>query len=463
MNKKMIYRSEGFTLIETVVSIALIASIMTVLSFGTASSYREYINSNAYKKESDIDLGNIQEPYTKDSTTLKKSVDYTMQTTMDGKTQSTALSMYNTMNTDPSISLSRFEAQASNFKKSLSIQSLAISAKNGQLSPIAGLDDYTISSFDDLPSTNYDALDSMNKDWGIWSYVGWSLVDLNNTTWQTQQKTNTGIVMYYDDQNKANLFCGNPNPAPVSSSDYEGLITSTNFEEIMEKVENGKIDMSHYALVPAYLFSKDVPGTHTDTDLLNYAKSTVRESIDNRNITNLANAAAQYIKKNGVDSLSSNSYLTPDAQSAIFGNGLELLHFRENGWPRIATKNYGTSRGSSMTSYENTRAYQNITKMGDGSTYKTGFFDTVFRSIGYDLSKTDDPTDWRGINYKYNILLFGDKVADNNQLKNSMFMQINKQNKTVRIWVGTVSSSWWTGTVSINSIGGNYDVTVSYA
>lgn len=47
MNKKMIYRSEGFTLIETVVSIALITSIMTVLSFGTASSYREYINSNA--------------------------------------------------------------------------------------------------------------------------------------------------------------------------------------------------------------------------------------------------------------------------------------------------------------------------------------------------------------------------------------------------------------------------------
>ena len=154
MNKKMIYRSEGFTLIETVVSIALIASIMTVLSFGTASSYREYINSNAYKKESDIDLGNIQEPYTKDSTTLKKSVDYTMKTTVDGKTQSTALSMYNTTDTDPSISLSRFEAQASNFKKSLSIQSLAISADKGQLSPIAVLDDYTISSFDDLPSTN---------------------------------------------------------------------------------------------------------------------------------------------------------------------------------------------------------------------------------------------------------------------------------------------------------------------
>lgn len=460
MNKKMIYISEGFTLIETVVSIALIASIMTVLSFGTASSYREYINSNAYKKESDIDLGNIQEPYTKDSTTLKKSVDYTMQTTMDGKTQSTALSMYNTTDTDPSISLSRFEAQASNFKKSLSIQSLAISAENGQLSPIAGLDDYTISSFDDLPSTNYDALDSMNKDWGIWSYVGWSLVYKNDTTWKTQPKTDTGIVMYRDIANNIKLFCGNPNPAPVNSN-YEGLITSTNFEEIMKKVENGEIDLSHYEIVPAYLFSKDIEGTHTDTDLLNFAEPTIRESLDNRNITSLANAAAKYIKKNGVDSL--NSYLTTDAQSAIFGKGLEILHFRENGWPRIATKYYGTGRGSSMTSYENMQAYQNITKMGDGSTYKTGFFDTVFKSIDYDLSKTDEPTDWRGINYKYNILLFGDKVADNNQLKNSMFMQINKENKTVRIWVGTVSSSWWTGTVSINSIGGNYDVTVSYA
>ena len=229
----------------------------------------------------------------------------------------------------------------------------------------------------------------------------------------------------------------------------------------MKKVENGEIDLSQYEIVPAYLFSKDVEGTSADTKLLNFAAPTIRESLDNRNITSLANAAAQYIKKNGVDSL--DSYLTADAQSAIFGNGLELLHFRENGWPRIATKNYGTGRGSSMTSYENTRAYQNITKIGDGSTYKTGFFDTVFKSIGYDLSKTDDPTDWRGINYKYNILLFGDKVADNNQLKNSMFMQINKENKTVRIWVGTVSSSWWTGTVSINSIGGNYDVTVSYA
>ena len=62
MNKKMIYRSEGFTLIETIVSIALIASIMTALSFGVALSYREYKKSNAYKKESDIDLSNIQEP-----------------------------------------------------------------------------------------------------------------------------------------------------------------------------------------------------------------------------------------------------------------------------------------------------------------------------------------------------------------------------------------------------------------
>ena len=320
---------------------------MTVLSFGTASSYREYINSNAYKKESDIDLGNIQEPYTKDSTILKKSVDYTMQTTMDGKTQSTALSMYNTTNTDSSISLSRFEAQASNFKKSLSIQSLTIGATSGTMSSIPGLGDYTISSYEDLPSTNYDALDSMNKEWGIWSYVGWSLVDLNNTSWKTHQKTNTGIVMYYDDKQNMKLYCGNPNPAPVSNNGYEGLITSANFEDIMKKVENGEIDLSHYAIVPAYLFSKDVPETHTDTDLLNYAKSTIRESIDNRNITSLANAAAQYIKKNGVDSL--DSYLTSDAKNAIFGNGLEILHFRENGWPRIATKNYGSSRGSSMT------------------------------------------------------------------------------------------------------------------
>lgn len=455
--------NKGFTLIETIVSIALISAIMTALSFGVASSYREYISSNAYKRESDTDLLNIQQPYTNDSTIMKKSVDYTMTTTTDGKETKTSLAMYNSTNKDDSISLSRFEAQASNFKESLSFKFLTINTYNGKISTISELNNYPISSFDDLPATNYDALDTMNKEWGIWSYVGWSLVNLNNTSWKTQEKTKTGIIMYRDTHQNISLYCGNPNPAPLNSS-YEGLITSSNFVTIQKMVENHQIDLSHYALVPAYLFSKDVEETPVDTDLLNNTQPAVRESIDTRNLSNLANAAAKYIKEHGVDSI--NSYLTPNAKDAIYGQGLELLHFRENGWPRIATKDYGKGKGSSMTSYETdewNREYQTITKLGEGSTYKTGFFDTVFKSIGYDLSKTDDPSDWRGINYKYNILLFENKIADNSDLKNSLFMQVNREKKTIRLWVGTVSRAWWTGKISINSIGDNYDVTVSYA
>ena len=45
MNKKMIYRSEGFTLIETVVSIALIASIIAKIFIPNSFIANLWLNS----------------------------------------------------------------------------------------------------------------------------------------------------------------------------------------------------------------------------------------------------------------------------------------------------------------------------------------------------------------------------------------------------------------------------------
>lgn len=491
----MIYRSEGFTLIETIVSITLIASIMTALSFGVALSYREYKNSNAYKKESDIDLANIQEPYTTDSTTLKKSVDYTMTAPdADGKEKKTSLAMYNSTNKDDSISLSRFEAQASNFKESLSFKFLTINTYNGKIRTISELNNYPISSFDDLPATNYDALDTMNKEWGIWSYVGWSLVDLNNTSWKTQDKTKTGIIMYKDNDKKIKLYCGNPNPAPLNSS-YEGLITRDNFTEMQKMVENKQIDLSHYALVPAYLFSKDIDNTNADTELLKDTSQLVCKSFaDERNISNLAKAAAKYIKSNGIESLSDDLDLT--ANEALCNNGLELLHFREAGWPVEASsttyskkyyKNFkyyeknllyynkgrDLEEGSAYLQYgepyENSNYYKNYPKIGNTSGYTNGFknqgflYETFMKGIGYDLTKvrSTNSTAWRGINYDYNSLLFGDDLMqDNSQFQYSLFMKIDENSKTVTVWVNRVASD---GSSNSNGINSSYSATASYA
>ena len=439
---------KGFTLIETIVTIALIASIMTVLSFGISISYHNYVDSNAYKKESDIDMENIQKPYTNDSTTLKKSVNYTMTTVSDN--QSTSLAMYNTSHSDASISLSRFEAQASNFKDAKTFSYYTVDPTSGNLTKITALNNYTISSFEDLPSTNYEALDDMNKAWGPWSFIGWSVTKITKNS----DGTVSGDVMSYTDRGKR-LYCGNPNYAS-SKTKYEGVITSENYADVMSAIENGTINLDDYALVPAYFFSQDVPNTTADTRLLMQADQLVRRDMDARNMDNLTKAAVSYIKENGLSEV--NSALNTQAQTAIYGNGLELLHFRENGWPQVARKNLLNGHGSRNSSYETSSYYQNQTKIDNGSIWKSGFIYEMFQGIGYDIKETDDENDWLGIHYKYNILMFGDQLKDDGSHPYSLFIQINKEKKTVRLWVGSVNRDG-----SLTSLGGYYDVTISYA
>lgn len=455
MNKKVMTMNKGFTLIETIVSIALISAIMTVLSFGVASSYREYISSNAYKRESDTDLLNIQQPYTNDSTIMKKSVDYTMTTKTDGKENKISLAMYNSTNKDDSISLSRFEAQQSNFKKSNYFTYYTVDPNTGKLKQITELNNYTISSYEDLPTTNYDALNEMNKTWGPWCFIGWSLARVikgsNGTSTVKDVKKD---IMSYTDKGKT-LYCGNPNYASKSNG-YLGVINEANYKDIVDAIDNGTINLNDYALLPAYFFSQDVAGTAADTVLLTGADGVVRRDMDARNMKNLAKAAAQYIREKGTDGI--NSDLNGAAQNAIYGKGLEIVHFRENGWPQVARWPLWNGNGSMNSDYENKPYYQNQTKIDNGSTWKTGFIYETFHAIGYDIKETDDKDDWLGIHYKYNILMFGDQVKDNKEHPYSMFMQVNKTAKTVRIWVGTVSDDG-----SLGSIGGYYDVTASYA
>ena len=41
-------------------------------------------------------------------------------------------------------------------------------------SQITDLNNYGVKSFEDLPGTNYSALDELNNNWGKWSFIGWS-------------------------------------------------------------------------------------------------------------------------------------------------------------------------------------------------------------------------------------------------------------------------------------------------
>lgn len=452
--------NKGFTLIETIISIALIGSIMTVLSFGVASSYREYVKSNGYKKESDIDLENIQQPFTADSQMLTKSVDYTMKVKMDAtdesKDISIPLAVYNTTNNDKSISFSRFEAQQSNFKDDSKYFTFNIvNPDTGELSEVEKLKNYPISSFEDLPTTNFEALHPLNETWGKWSYIGWSLTKLKG-------KDGKPNIMSYTVGN-VTAYCGNPNYA-TSATGYEGVITASNFQDIMDAIKKGRINLDDYTLVPAYIFSQD-RYKNLDTYLVTKAYPNVRQDIDNRNLKNLVQAAADYIKKNGLDAV--NSVLTSDAQNAIYGDGLEILHFRENGWPQVARKNIyhlndGGPSGGGNLSYENGSGYLSQIKIDDGSIWKTGFIYDTFNAIGYDITKADSRNTWKGINYNYNIFMFGDYIKDNYEHLYSLFIQINQSKKTVRVFIGTVKSNWRNVT-HLYSIGGYYDVTASYA
>ena len=463
MNKK------GFTLIEVIVSIAILSIVLGVLSTSISMIYRHYKASNTYKEDSDLALYNVQGDY--DQNTQMKSADYKLE--ISGTNMHDEIQLYSytsasydqkLINIDSSakekkeaVYLTRLEAQA----KDIDSQIYIVNAGSGKVSKMPGLENLGVGSYDDLPNPSWEALNGMNKEWGKWSFAGWSL---SPATYDADGNITSIKENRYDSSdeyrkkpywvsvpaggvknNGQYYYTGCTYKLAYDNGEWKGLITEDNFMDFKKNVANGVIDMKHYALIPTYFFSKDIGGNSLDTTLLNDANNTLREARDSKNIQLLAQAAANWIKENSLQKLKQ-EFSNSNVQNGLYGNGLEIIHFREAGWGIPGEKSYSSYRGGTVD-YENSQIYKNLPHLDDGTwNQDNGFIKEMFEKIGFDITKMKDKTAWKGINYKYNRLLFANKMADSEDSHPySLFMKIDKNKQEVTVFIGESTSSgyWW--------------------
>ncbi|MGM9952586.1 MAG: prepilin-type N-terminal cleavage/methylation domain-containing protein [Intestinibaculum porci] len=449
----------GFTLVEVIVALALVTMITGILATSLAQTLRYFNDANVYKKESDAAFDTIQS----DSTDIQYKTEYKLVSTdSDNKKNSVRVRVSSYIDKS---SKNKLTYQSIDVKLGMVFNyTLKYSDKNNntKTETLSELKDYGIQKFDDLPGTNYSALQKMSDEWGDWAFIGWS------TSLKTYTASSTG----------RKYINGNPEAASASNN-WQGLITIDNFKDFKNAVATGQI--KNVNLYATYMFSYDVPNYSDDIDLLKATPNSIRISQDNKNLKKLAQYAASLIKEKGTSAI--DNCLSGNYRSAIYGNGLEILHFREGGWPVEAYSSYYTYGGDLNDKwwnksiymqygkeYETSSYYLNIPKIGNASGYtqgfkkNDGFFYEVFSNgIGFDLTKIGNPTSktWRGINYGYNSLLFSDQMMDNNnQFKYSLFMKIDKDSKEITVWVNQVATNGISDSTGINP---TYSATASYA
>ncbi|WP_164121147.1 prepilin-type N-terminal cleavage/methylation domain-containing protein [Sharpea azabuensis] len=485
MNKK------GFTLIEVIVSIAILSIVLGVMSTGVNMVYRHYNASNSYKDDSDNALLNVQGAYHQD--TQMKGADYMLEISGDDIDKKIQLFTYtsasyhkkliNSTSTaeekKEAVYLTRLEAQS----KEIDTKFYLVDAKTGRASQVQGLETVSVNKFDDLPNESWDSLANMNNEWGKWSFAGMSLSpaiydDNGNLIYvkenkyynkRTNEERYKKPIWEYIDVNKRNdsqyFYTGYSKPLEYdgAANEWKGIITEDNFKDFKNKVKSGEIDMKKYALVPTYFFSKDIYDSPLDTILLNDADNNLREKKDAKNIQALAEIAAKMIKDNNLQYLD-NELTSTNNKNALYGDGLEIIHFREAGWGIIAENDYNYKGGQSQ--YETSNIYRNLPHLSNGWNESNGFFKEMFQNIGLDITELNNSKDWLGIHYGYNRILFSDKIADQNATKPySLFMKVDKMNKNVTVFVGEAQKNLggWSDPRKNMVISPNYVATASYA
>lgn len=464
---------KGFTLIEVVISIALIAVIMGILFSAVAQTLNYYNKANVYKKESDAAFDTIQS----DSSDIQYKTEYKLVTTdSSDKKESVRVRI---SNYSDNTSTNKLTYQGMDVKLGTKFTYNIVYTNKDHVNVstrLNELNDYGVQTFEDLPDTNYSALKTMSDQWGDWSFVGWS------TTLHTYSNTRNWHTYKYK----------NGEPKEASAPNWKGLITKNNFLDYKKAVDSGQItDVNLYA---TYIFSYDLD-YDDDIKLLKETQESTRTTQDNKNLNKLAKYAASILKDKGT-SVVDHCLDDNNCRSAIYEDGLEILHFRENGWPVEAATSCSIpdsryiyyTRGVDLINildpylkygkrYEMSNYYKNFPKIGDDSNYNGGFkgndgffYETFKNGIGYDLTKVGGPivgrdqngyTFWRGINYSYNCLLFGPEIMDDsNQFKYSIFMKIDKNSKNVTVWVNNVANNGTSDSTGINS---SYSATASYA
>lgn len=468
-------KNDGYTLIEVIVAVALISMIMIMLTYATTQSLNNITNAKVYKKESDEAFDIIQS----DKTDNTYDTSYEIVTTDSNNKQNkinVRIESYQDKTSKNQILYQSVDNKLGiNFDYSFAYTN---SKGNYQSGKISELENYGVQSFEDLPNTNYSALQDISDEWGDWSFIGWS----------TETTTYTGSVIN-----------GNPQIASASNN-WKGLITKENFNQIKDAINKGQINDLH--LYATYMYSFDIPNTNDDVKCIEATPETVRQAQDNKNLNKLAAQAASILKNKGTSAV--DNCVTGNVREAIYGAGLELLHFRENGWPVEANKYYHNKRNDSTWAnraysdwfhlqinhnfMEKADYYMEYPKIASQQAYSKGFiendgffYETFKDGVGFDLTKIGNPgslkevdkynnfnnleiygnSPWRGINYNYRCLLFGQSfMGDNNQFNYSLFMKINRMNKTVTVWVNTVSND---GQSSSNGLNASYSATASYA
>ncbi len=490
MNKK------GFTLIEVIVSIAILSIVLGVMSTGVNMVYRHYNASNSYKDDSDNALLNVQGAYRQD--TQMKGADYMLEISgedIDKKIQLftyTSASYHNKLINNTStaeekkeaVYLTRLEAQS----KEIETKFYLVDAITGKASQVQGLETVSVNKFDDLPDESWDSLANMNKEWGKWSFAGMSLspaiYDNNGNliyvkenkyyNKKTKEERYKKPIWEYIDVNRRNdsqyFYSGYSKPLEYDglANEWKGIITEDNFKEFKNKVKSREIDMKKYALVPTYFFSKDIYDSDLDTILLNDADNSLKEKKDEKNIQALAEKAAKMIKDNNLQYLD-NELTNINNKNALYGDGLEIIHFREAGWGVLGEKDYsrfGERNKGAPSPYENSTTYKNLPHLKGTWNQNNGFIKEMFESIGFDITNINDESDWLGIHYKYNRFLFSNKIADQNDTRPySLFMKVDKINKNVTVFIGEAQKQWggWSDPRKNMVISPNYVATTSYA
>lgn len=471
-------KNDGYTLIEVIVAVALISMIMIMLTYATTQSVNNITNAKIYKKESDEAFDMIQS----DKTDNAYDTSYEIVTTDSNNRQNrinVRLESY-----QDKTSKNQLLYQSVDNKLGINFDySFAYTDSKGkyQAGKIDELENYGVQSFEDLPDTNYSALQKISDEWGDWSFIGWS----------TDTKTYT--------YNGRSVINGNPQIASASNN-WKGLITKENFNQIKDAINKRQINDLH--LYATYMYSFDIPDNDADVECIKATPEPVRQAQDNKNLNKLATQAATILKNKGTSAV--DNCVSGDVREAIYGDGLELLHFRENGWPVEANKYYHNKRNDwtwaeraysdplrikiNPNFIEKAVYYINYPKIASQQAYSKGFvkndgffYETFKDGVGFDLTQIGNPTSlweadkkdvfrnlefngsgrWRGINYDYRCLLFGQSfMGDSNQFNYSLFMKINRVNKTVTVWVNTVSND---GQSNSNGLNASYSATASYA
>lgn len=453
--------NHGFTLIETIISVALLGALLSGLGAAIYQTTNSFLKTNDYSKQDDEAYDQIQNANSTKAVTL----DYEMTGYYKRKKYNAQTQSYSddTSILDKSSNLKTYQDSSealksgysckfnvktqtytskSNGYKDVSLTSLAAtgdrifnldSANTGHL-----FKDYGISSFDDLPDTNYKELNALNQTWGKWAYIGWSTAQYTYYSTATKKYYVTGL-----------------NQIASPENNWQGIITKDNFDAWIKYLDDNNIKASDVNLYLTYAYSIDSAKTD-ETDILQNTKindPTILTNKDISQLSQLATTAAQKIKRDGLSSLQ--SYFGADLTNSLYSdNGVEILHCRENGWALLANTDYFSFGNNLKIYYENSNGYQKFPKIGHAATYyggvKEGFLNDVFNdAIGLNLNKLGSYTNnnhYYNVDYNYNQLFFGSNTQMYGTYPTpSVMMKLSKDNDTntltVTFYVGSILSN----------------------